>query len=77
MEQKEKLVNALAGIFEKDPAQLRDDTNFQEDLGATSSHYFMMIAEIQDSFGIKLTYSKIKKCKTIGDLLTLTETLVK
>lgn len=77
MDQMKEFIKMVAAVFERDPAALKEEMRLQDDLGAGSVHYFMLAAEIGEMFGVKLTYSKIKKCVTVGDLLTLVKSLQK
>jgi acyl carrier protein len=70
-----KFKEELNTIFDKQEGQLSEDTRLREDLNAKSAHYFGIIASINELLGKNISYSKIKKCETIGEVLSLFKSL--
>jgi len=66
----------LYSVFEKEAGQISNETIMRDDLNATSSHYFALIASIEELTGESVPYSKIKACKTIDDLLEFLEGVI-
>lgn len=73
MKVSENLLEQVAAFFE--PAEITRETEFVADLNATSSEYMYIIGTIQDLTGKKVSYSKMKACKTVGDALDLCDSL--
>jgi len=72
----EKLLQEIAKLIDKDVGELSVDKRFNEELGADSSHKFMIVAVIEELTGKRTTYQKFNKCKTIGEALVFMSSLL-
>ena len=54
----EVMEKSIATIFRKDATEVAANhgIRMREDLGASSKHYFPLIADIEDAFGIMIDY---------------------
>jgi acyl carrier protein len=64
----EKIRQALAAQFERDIAEINENTNIVDDLGADSLDLVELISELENEYGITVTDEKIYTCLTVGDL---------
>lgn len=67
-ENAEKLMQEMSKVFNIDESELSADKRLKEDLVASSSQKFMILALLEDITGEEITYAKVNKCKTIGAL---------
>ena len=63
----EKLVNQTAAVFKKDPSELSADTNFTDDLQAKSVNLVQIIAVLEDTFDVEISFMEFRRKKTIGE----------
>ena len=73
----EKLLGVIAKVFNREVSELTMDTRFNEDLDAESMQKFTIIAEITEMTGARIVYQKFNKCKTIGEAIEFTKSLMK
>lgn len=72
----DKFLTDLALLFDLDINQINKETRFKEDLNATSLQYMGMISVISELVDQEINYAKIRKHKTIGDVIELIETMI-
>ena len=74
---KEKLDSVMDQIRQvyslRDDREVTPESTLVEDLNTISMHYFAMMSILKDEFGKNVSYSQIKACKTIQDVLDLGE----
>jgi acyl carrier protein len=63
----ERIRAHLAAELELDPAELREDTRFREDLRTDSLHLLELVVELEDSYGIRIPEEQAAKIETVGD----------
>lgn len=73
----EKIQEALAEQFEVEPEKITKDTDIINDLGADSLDLVELIMDLEDEYNVKITDESIYEHKTVGDIATFIETLVK
>jgi acyl carrier protein len=62
----ERICAHLADELEVDPAQIRDDTRFKEDLQADSLHLVELTVELEDNYGVKIPDDEAARLLTVG-----------
>lgn len=74
MSVKEFVYQTVAESFKTDESKLSDDTNFLEDLKASSINYFPIINALEEEYDLDLQYQQFRSdCKTIGDVVAMVE----
>lgn len=63
----EKIVERASEIFQKDPSELGDETNFVDDLKAKSVNYVQIISLLEDEFDIEINFMAFRRNKTFGE----------
>ena len=71
MEELEKLKEIVAGVLNLDPAEIRPEMTFLEDLGADSLDVFQIIMDLEDAYGVKIEQEKVEKISTVGEAAEL------
>ncbi len=66
---RDKIIEVLARILEKDKSFLKNDTILTEISGFDSLQFVMMMSELQETYGIEIPLDKALEVKTLGDLL--------
>jgi len=70
------IMEIIAKTFAVDVCTLSTETRFNEDLDAESLQKFMIVADIEEITGKKITYQKFNKnCKTIGETIAFVKSL--
>lgn len=59
----------LSDMLEMDPAEIREDSVFFDDLEVSSVEIFMTAGKIQQYFKVSLTERMLSKIVTFGDLV--------
>ena len=74
---KEKLDSVMDQIRQvyslRDDREITPESELKEGLSTISMQYFAMMSIIKDEFGKNVTYSQVKACRTIQDVLDLGE----
>jgi len=71
----DKFLKEIALLFELDADQINKEIRFKEDLNATSLQYMGVISVIAELTGHEINYAKLRKYKTMGDVMEFLETL--
>ena len=68
---REQVLNAirahLADELEVEPASIREETRFREDLEADSLDLYELVMELEDRYGIKVSEEEATRILTVGD----------
>jgi acyl carrier protein len=56
----------LADELEIDPARIEDGTRFREDLEADSLDLYVLVQELQDSYGVKMSDEEAASITSVG-----------
>ena len=56
----------LADELELDPARVREDTRFKEDLEADSLDLYSLVQELEDTYGVRMSDEQAAQIKTVG-----------
>lgn len=70
---RDSFVEELQSIFEK---PINADTRFREDLNAASFHYLGIMCVIEELTGETISFSELKACDTVSDMLDLIDSQV-
>ena len=73
----EKVQEALATQFDKNPSEITRDTDIINDLGADSLDLVELIMALEEEYGITISDESVYEHKTVGDITTFVEQLVK
>ena len=63
----EKLREIIADVMNIDEKEIKDDSSFENDLGADSLDVFQIIMGIEDAFDIEIDNDEAEKIVTVGD----------
>jgi len=73
----EKIQEALADQFEVEPGSITRETDIINDLGADSLDLVELIMTLEDEYNVTITDESVYEHKTVGDITTFIESLVK
>ena len=63
----EKLSEIIADVMKIDEKEIKEDSSFENDLGADSLDVFQIIMGIEDAFDIEIDNDEAEKIVTVGD----------
>ena len=63
----EKLREIIADVMNIDEKENKEDSSFENDLGADSLDVFQIIMGIEDAFDIEIDNDEAEKIVTVGD----------
>ena len=72
---RDTILKLIAGEFNMEVSDLREDMSFQDDLNADSIELVELIMSIEDELDVQVDDEKIEELKTIGDVLEYVEEL--
>jgi acyl carrier protein len=64
---RDRVVKVVAQILKIEEAQIKDESRFVDDLGASSMQSVELIASFEEEFDIEMDEEKALDVKTIGD----------
>ena len=73
----EKIQEALADQFEVEPGSITRETDIMNDLGADSLDLVELFVTLEEEYGVTITDDSVYENKTVGDITTFIESLVK
>ena len=56
----------LADELELDPARVREDTHFKQDLDADSLDLYTLVQELEDTYGVVMSDEQAARIQTVG-----------
>lgn len=68
----EKVTQVMADLFDLDKASIKAESRFEE-LQLTSLDAIDLVVELQQMTGRKVTETKLREVRTVGDIVTLVE----
>ena len=69
----DKLAAIIASQLRADPADITEDTNVMEDLGADSLDVVEILMAIEENFGVSVSDDEIPNLKTVRDIVEYVE----
>ena len=63
----EKLHEIIADVMNIDEKEIKEESSFENDLGADSLDVFQIIMGIEDAFDIEIDNDEAEKIVTVGD----------
>ena len=63
----EKLREIIADVMNIDEKEIKEDSSFENDLGADSLDVFQIIMGIEDAFDIEIDNDEAEKIVTVGE----------
>ena len=63
----EELREIIADVMNIDEKEIKEDSSFENDLGADSLDVFQIIMGIEDAFDIEIDNDEAEKIVTVGD----------
>lgn len=67
----EKVCKNIAEVLNVDPAEIRPETTFQEDLGADSLDIYQIIMKIEEEFEIRINEKDVENIRTVAEAMEL------
>ncbi len=65
----ERFKKLIADELSIDPAQVKEEARFIEDLGADSIGLMELVMKFEEEYGIKIPDEDIEKIRTVGDAI--------
>ena len=69
----DKICDIIANQLRADPADITEDTNVMEDLGADSLDVMEILVAIEDNFGVAVSDDEIPNLKNVHDIVEYVE----
>ena len=69
----DKICDIIANQLRADPADITEDTNVMEDLGADSLVVMEILVATEDNFGVAVSDDEIPNLKTVRDIVEYVE----
>lgn len=69
----DKIAEIIASQLRADQADITEDTNVMEDLGADSLDVVEILMAIEENFGVSVSDDKIPNLKTVRDIVEYVE----
>ena len=67
----EKVCNSIAEVLNVDPAEIRPETTFQEDLGADSLDIYQIVMKIEEELEIRINEKDVENIRTVAEAMEL------
>lgn len=71
----ERLVEIICNYVEVDPAKVKPESRFMEDLGFTSFDFMSMLGEVEDQFDVEIDEQQAADIRTVGEAVDYLEKL--
>lgn len=71
----ERLVEIICNYVEVDPAAVKPESRFMEDLGFTSFDFMSMLGEVEDQFDVEIDEQQAADIRTVGEAVDYLEKL--
>ena len=69
----DKIAEIIASQLRADPAEITEDTNVMEDLGADSLDVVEILMAIEENFRVSVSDDEIPNLKTVRDIVEYVE----
>ena len=71
----EKLVEVICNYVEVEPATVKPESRFMEDLGFTSFDFMSLLGELEDQFDVEVDEQEAANIRTVGEAVEYLEKL--
>lgn len=71
----EKLVEVICNYVEVEPATVKPESRFMEDLRFTSFDFMSMLGELEDQFDVEVDEQEAANIRTVGEAVEYLEKL--
>ena len=65
----EKLVAVIREQLNLEDAEITENSNFKDDLGADSLDLFELVMSLEEEFGVEIPSEDLEKIATVGDVV--------
>ena len=72
----EKVKEALASQLEIDVAEISDDTDILDDLGADSLDVVELLTSLEDEYGFVITDDSVHELRTVAEIAAYIESML-
>jgi len=72
----QKIIQKIAELCDKDPADITPDTKLVEDLEMKSPTMVILIAYLEDEFDVSIDFMKFKRYPSVGEAAGFIDTLM-
>lgn len=70
----EKVCKCISEVLGVDPAEIKPETTFLEDLGADSLDAYQIVMNLEEEFKIRLDTEAVEDVRTVADLMEIIRT---
>ena len=67
----DKLCKIIAEVLSVDPAEVKEETTFMEDLGADSLDLYQILLKVEEEFERKISPEAVDEIVTVGQAMDL------
>ena len=67
----DNLCKIIAEVLSVDPAEVKEETTFMEDLGADSLDLYQILLKVEEGFEIKISPEAVDESVTVGQAMDL------
>ena len=67
----DKLCKIIAEVLSVDPAEVKKETTFMEDLGADSLDLYQILLKVEEEFEMKISPEAVDEIVTVGQAMDL------
>ena len=67
----DKLCKIIAEVLSVDPAEVKEETTFMEDLGADSLDLYQILLKVEEEFEMKISPEAVDEIVTVGQAMEL------
>ena len=67
----DKLCKIIAEVLSVDPAEVKEETTFMEDLGADSLDLYQILLKVEEEFEMKISPEAVDGIVTVGQAMDL------
>lgn len=67
----DKLCKIIAEVLSVDPAEVKEETTFMEDLGADSLDLYQILLKVEEEFEMKVSPEAVDEIVTVGQAMDL------
>ena len=68
-----KVTDILVDKLGVEPEEVKNDANFEDDLGGDSLDLMVVVMELEKDFRISVTDEEVDQAKTVGDICDIVE----